>query len=776
MARKIQSPGVEMNEIDISPTALLTGNTNVYITGFASQGPTDEVVQLVGGIAEFEQIFGLPTTAAERYFYYTVKRVADTTSAAIYLTRLPYGAGGGNTFNANTYGALVYPMVPVSRAAPGTALTSFKSSSTTDLSYFIGEPIYFNITQEEYQSILSGGIEWSDTPGTATSISTFADFGKAGFVVLDKSNSTLNNKYEGYYIGLTDNANVNPDTAYDSIAKIFTRNTNTNTKFEVPAQRLGFKLTSPSTSTATSLSSVVEGIASYDIFNDQFRDVINLGVFKIRRDPTASDPNVLTYVLQEKYTGSFDSARQLSSANGGAPRSLFLETVTQDSNLISVYVNSNISTANGPWQNSNSIPTKSVRVLSGSNIGTNTVGNSYLETEFDVSAGELFTPLSTLATAVGKVDVIEPISVYADYATDNKDLGTVPSKLERVLRPLYDKDLYDVDLVLEAGLGTIWVGAKDQWAGESAPYVYDDTKSLSEEAYADLTVTGNYTTEDKAVLTDYMSIASVFIGLCKDERKDCLFIADSVRQITVQGKNFKTLANKTRYFSKHIYWPLRHQFELINTSFVAAYIPWAKVYDAASDQQVWVPFSGFAGSIIANTPNKWNAPAGFNYGLISGVNDISYTPSTKENDQLYNISLNAVRFFPRDGYVLWGQKTKQAIHSVLDRIAPRMTLFFLEKATSNVTKNFVFQNNTFFTRQQVINVLNPVFASVKNGIDPGLYDYKIVCNESNNTPSVIDDNTLVIDIAVKLTRQAEFIVVNMITTRTDQNFSEILPG
>jgi phage tail sheath protein FI len=110
--------------------------------------------------------------------------------------------------------------------------------------------------------------------------------------------------------------------------------------------------------------------------------------------------------------------------------------------------------------------------------------------------------------------------------------------------------------------------------------------------------------------------------------------------------------------------------------------------------------------------------------------------------------------------------------SAFDRINVRRLFLTLENQTNAVARNYVFEPNTLFTRTQVLNVLTPIFDNAKN--TSGLYDYLIVCDERNNTPAVIDDNSLVVDIYIKPVRTAEFILVNFYATRTNQNFTEIV--
>ena len=116
----------------------------------------------------------------------------------------------------------------------------------------------------------------------------------------------------------------------------------------------------------------------------------------------------------------------------------------------------------------------------------------------------------------------------------------------------------------------------------------------------------------------------------------------------------------------------------------------------------------------------------------------------------------------------------QAKPSAFDRINVRRLFLYLQKAVMNTIKYFVFEPNTLFTRTQVLNVITPIFEHVKQ--TEGMYDYLIVRDERNNTPDVIDQNELVVDIYIKPTRSAEFILVNFYATRTDANFEELIAG
>jgi phage tail sheath protein FI len=202
-----------------------------------------------------------------------------------------------------------------------------------------------------------------------------------------------------------------------------------------------------------------------------------------------------------------------------------------------------------------------------------------------------------------------------------------------------------------------------------------------------------------------------------------------------------------------------------------------KVYDDYSGLYIYVPSSGFVAAKIASTDSDvgpWGAPAGFNRGIVTDAIDVAFAPNQRQRDELYKVNLNPITRFPDQGLVLFGQKTLLKKPSAFDRVNVRRTFLYLEKVTKQVMKFFLFENNTLFTRTRVLNTLIPFFERVK-GSD-GLYDYLIVCDERNNTPEVIDNNELIIDIYLKPVRTAEFILVNFYATRTDTNFQELVGG
>jgi hypothetical protein len=182
MARTIQSPGVQISEVDLSLRANLASNTNVLIPGFAPKGPSSDPVQ-VSTLSEFEQIFGTPTNAAERYFYHTTKAVFSSPSN-VTVYRLPYGSGAG-LGTSNQYSALAYPAVTV---VGDTVFSNLQySASATGVTTYFGAPTHVTLSEAEYYSVLRGdAFTWSASGGQAT-FGSLSGLGNAGLIVLNKS-------------------------------------------------------------------------------------------------------------------------------------------------------------------------------------------------------------------------------------------------------------------------------------------------------------------------------------------------------------------------------------------------------------------------------------------------------------------------------------------------------------------------------------------------------------------------------------------------------------
>lgn len=211
---------------------------------------------------------------------------------------------------------------------------------------------------------------------------------------------------------------------------------------------------------------------------------------------------------------------------------------------------------------------------------------------------------------------------------------------------------------------------------------------------------------------------------------------------------------------------------VLNTSYAAAYWPWVKTIDPNTAQQVWVPASTLIPGVYAfndNSTEAWFAPAGISRGVISNAIMAERFLTQGNRDTLYEANVNPIATFPNSGVTVFGQKTLQKKASALDRVNVRRLLIELKNYISQVADNFVFEQNTAATRNNFLLQVNPYLSSVQQR--NGLYGFRVVMDESNNTPTVIDNNQLVGAIYLQPTKTAEFIYLNFNILPTGAQFS-----
>jgi len=198
-------------------------------------------------------------------------------------------------------------------------------------------------------------------------------------------------------------------------------------------------------------------------------------------------------------------------------------------------------------------------------------------------------------------------------------------------------------------------------------------------------------------------------------------------------------------------------------------------YDKYNDVYRWVPMNGdIAGLCVRtdNTRDPWYSPAGFNRGNIKNVVKLAFNPNQANRDQLYKNGVNPVVNFPGQGTILYGDKTMLAQPSAFDRINVRRLFIVLEKAIATAAKFALFEFNDDFTRAAFRNLVEPYLRDVQGR--RGIYDFRVVCDATNNTPEVIDSNQFRGDIYIKPARSINFIQLNFVAVRTGVEFDEIV--
>ena len=208
-----------------------------------------------------------------------------------------------------------------------------------------------------------------------------------------------------------------------------------------------------------------------------------------------------------------------------------------------------------------------------------------------------------------------------------------------------------------------------------------------------------------------------------------------------------------------------------NSSYGAMYWPWLQTIDPDLGDQVWVPASTMIPGVYAfndNASEPWFAPAGINRGGLTTVIRPERKLSQANRDSLYNNKVNPIASFPGQGSVVYGQKTLQRQASALDRVNVRRLLISLKSYISQVAQTLVFEQNTAATRNNFLAIVNPYLESVVQR--QGLYAFKVVMDDSNNTPDVIDRNQMVGAIYLQPTKTAEFIILDFNLLPTGATF------
>lgn len=197
-------------------------------------------------------------------------------------------------------------------------------------------------------------------------------------------------------------------------------------------------------------------------------------------------------------------------------------------------------------------------------------------------------------------------------------------------------------------------------------------------------------------------------------------------------------------------------------------------YDRYNDVFRWVPLNGDIAGLCARTDytnDAWWSPAGYNRGQVKNVVKLGYNPRQTDRDNLYQAGVNPVVSFPGQGVVLFGDKTMQAKPSAFDRINVRRLFITLEKAISLAAKYQLFEFNDPYTRANFVGTVTPFLRDVQGR--RGITDFRVVCDETNNTGEIIDTNQFVGDIYIKPARSINFLTLNFIATRTGVSFSEV---
>ena len=311
---------------------------------------------------------------------------------------------------------------------------------------------------------------------------------------------------------------------------------------------------------------------------------------------------------------------------------------------------------------------------------------------------------------------------------------------------------YVFDLSLGGGTGSYGdnTSLASTVGGDSAKgyNLFEDTENVN----VSLIMAGNI--HDSATLGYLKAIV--------EERKDCVLFVSSENKddsATEQGKKNKCLEAKDRVgSSSYVFIDSGYKFQ----------------YDPYNDRNRWLPMNGDMAGLVARTDltnDPWFSPAGLNRGQVRNTIKLAFNPSQTYRDTIYPKGINPVISVPGEGTVLYGDRTALSKPSAFDRINVRRLFIVLEKAIAAASKYSLFEFNDAFTRQQFRSLVEPFLRDVK--ARRGIFDWKVVCDETNNTPEMIDRNEFAADIYIKPTRTINFIQLNFVATRTGVSFDEV---
>ena len=333
-----------------------------------------------------------------------------------------------------------------------------------------------------------------------------------------------------------------------------------------------------------------------------------------------------------------------------------------------------------------------------------------------------------------------------------------PNVINRRSRYVYADELVsvgEVELSLEGGVDAYQASTSSL---EAALSVFEDVENISIDfilAGGSITygVTPGDATKTKALKA--ISIAA--------SRKDCIAFVSPYRSFVSLSDTSAQKDAILSYFSN-----------LTSTSYAVFDSGYKYIYDRYNDVYRYIPCCGDVAGLCVQTSvtlEDWFSPAGLQRGNLRNAIKLAYTPSKTDRDELYQNRINPITSFPGQGIVLFGDKTALATPSAFDRINVRRLFLALERRVASVARNVLFELNDTTTRNSFFTTVNAFMGEVQ--AKRGVTDYLVVCDETNNTPEVIDRNEFVAEIYVKPTRSINYITITFVATKTGVSFAEV---
>jgi phage tail sheath protein FI len=215
--------------------------------------------------------------------------------------------------------------------------------------------------------------------------------------------------------------------------------------------------------------------------------------------------------------------------------------------------------------------------------------------------------------------------------------------------------------------------------------------------------------------------------------------------------------------------------QFTRSSYLVVSNNYLKVYDKYNDQYVFIADASSVAGIMAASDLSaapWFSPAGQRRGSVLGVTGLAYSATKAERDTLYKAGVNPVANIPGQGTLLFGDKTFLARPSAFDRINVRRLFLTMERAIAIAARNVMFEFNDEFTRAEFVNIVEPFLREVQGR--RGITDFRVICDETNNTAAVVDRNEFIANIFIKPARSINYVTLNFVAVRTGVDFEEVV--
>lgn len=264
---------------------------------------------------------------------------------------------------------------------------------------------------------------------------------------------------------------------------------------------------------------------------------------------------------------------------------------------------------------------------------------------------------------------------------------------------------------------------------------------------------------------DHKTLVNALSEIAGNDRKDCIAVASPPRDKVVGVVDTAQINEDVNLFAD----------SCSPSSYLVLDNNYLKVYNKYQDKYEYVPAASSTAGLMAATDNvaaPWYSPAGQRRGQYFGVSSLAWSASKSQRDSLYKNGVNPIISFPGQGVLLFGDKTKLARPSAFDRINVRRLFLLMERAIKQAAEQVMFEFNDEFTRAEFVNIVEPFLRDIKGR--RGITDFRVVCDETNNTAQVIDTNQFVADIYVKPARSINYVTLSFVAVRTGVDFEEVV--